>query len=825
MNASAWPLPERESSPELRNTANTAAVCAHCGLHVPPEVDPGSGPPFCCSACGVAYAIIHEAGLGAYYLHRGQADGAAKTRGTGRSYAEYDDPIFAVRHVQVVADGARIELFLEGLHCTACVWLVERLGRVVPGVASARLDLGRAALDIRFDPARVTPSAIARGLDGLGYPPHPNGAARGEGEARGERKLWVRLGVAGALAGNVMLMALALYSGAAADPSYAALFRWGSLLLSTVSVFYSGSVFLRGAAAALRTRTPHMDLPVSVGILAGFGKSAWNTLFSRGEVYFDSISVLIFLLLVGRWLQLRHQRGAARALELIAALAPRAARRLEDERLVEVPAESLAAGDIVEVSADERVPVDGVIVSGRTSVDSSWLTGESLPEERAPGDRVYAGTHNISRAVRVRVEVAGAETRLGRLVQSVETAQSRRAPIVRLADRIAGRFVVAVLASSALTLAVWLFIDPARALDNAVALLVVTCPCALGMATPLAVSAALRRAARAGIFFKGGEFIEALARPGTIAFDKTGTLTEGQLALASFTGESSVVPLVRAAEQRSPHPIGRALYAGLTSPLELEADGVEELAGAGVAARVAGHDVRVGSEAHVSKARPAKTGWWNAELSHQASLGRPAVACSVDGVVRAVASFTDPLRADAVGSLAALRSLGYGIALLSGDHELVVKALVPELGELVEARGGMSPDDKLAWVEAARASGPVVMVGDGVNDAAAMSAADVAIAVHGGAEASLVAADVFTTEPGVGKVLAAVLGARRTLGVIRRGIGFSLAYNLVGVVLCMAGWISPLVAAVMMPLSSLTVVTQALRARTFDAPQPRKGLA
>ncbi|HTQ04714.1 MAG TPA: cation-translocating P-type ATPase [Polyangiaceae bacterium] len=814
----------RPASPELACGSGEPVACAHCGLPVAPTEPRASGPRFCCSACGVAYSIIHEAGLGAYYLHRdaGQADGAAKTRATGRSYAEYDDPVFEASHVETTPDCARIELFLEGLHCTACVWLVERLDRVVPGVASARLDLGRAALDVRFDPGRVTPSAIARGLDGLGYPPHPSGSARRAGEAQGERKLWVRLGVAGALAGNVMLMALALYSGAASDPTYAALFRWGSFLLSSVSVFYCGSVFLRGAAAAVRTRTPHMDLPVSIGILTGFARSAWNTLSSRGEIYFDSISVLIFLLLVGRWLQLRHQRGAARALELIAALAPRAARRVEGDRLVEVPAESLATGDIVEVAADERIPVDGVIVAGRTSVDSSWLTGESMPEERAPGDRVYAGTHNTSHTIRLRVEVAGAETRLGRLMQSVEAAQSRRAPIVRLADRVAGRFVVAVLAASALTFAAWCFVDPSRALDNAVALLVVTCPCALGMATPLAVSAALRRAARAGVFFKGGEFLEALAHPGTIAFDKTGTLTEGRLALASFMGENSVVPLLRAAERRSPHPIGRALYAGLAAASELEADEVTELPGAGVVARVAGHEVRVGSAAHVLGGRKSALGFWQAELTRQVSLGRPAVACSVDGAVRAVASFDDPLRADAVGSLATLRSLGYRIALLSGDHELVVRSLEPELGELVTARGGMSPEDKLAWVEAARREGPVVMVGDGVNDAAAMSAADVAIAVHGGAEASLVAADAFTTEPGVSKVLEAVVGARRTLGVIRRGIGFSLAYNVVGVVLCMGGWISPLLAAVLMPLSSLTVVTQALRARTFDAPKPRK---
>ncbi|HEV8549381.1 MAG TPA: heavy metal translocating P-type ATPase [Polyangiaceae bacterium] len=814
---------ERLVSPEApqpqRSPASAAVTCSHCGLPVAGAPLDAPGPHFCCSACGLAYSLIHDAGLDAYYRERDARSRGARPNETGRTYAEYDDPAFGERHVRVLPEGARLELFLEGLHCTACVWLVERLDRVVPGVTSARLDLGRAALDVRFEPSLVRPSAIARALDGLGYPPHASDTAQREGEKRRERALWVRLGVAGALAGNVMLMALALYSGASFDPAYAALFRWGSFLLSSVSVFYCGSVFLRGALAAIRTRVPHMDLPVSIGILAGFARSAQSTVLARGDIYFDSISVLIFLLLVGRWLQLRHQRGAERALEHIAALAPRVARRVDGAESVEVPAEALAEGSVVEVRSGERFPVDGVIVAGHTTVDSGWLTGESLPEERAGGDRVYAGTNNCGSTVRVRVEVAGGATRLGRLLESVQAAQSRRAPIVRLADRVAGRFVFLVLGLSALTFTLWCFVDPARAVDNAVALLVVTCPCALGMATPLAVSAALRRAARAGIFFKGGEFLEALARPGTIAFDKTGTLTEGRLALASFVGDSAIVPLLRAAEARSSHPLGRALFAALPSAAELTADECRELPGAGIIARVAGHDVRIGSAEHVRERRAPAGSWWEGELERQAALGRPAVACAVDGVVRAVAAFDDPLRPDAPASLEALRALGYRAAVLSGDQQRVVSELAPRLGALVTARGKLGPEDKLAWVEAARRNGPVFMVGDGVNDAAAMAAADVAIAVHGGAEASLVAADAFTTEPGVSKVLEAVEGARRTLRVIRRGIGFSLAYNLVGVGLCMAGWVSPLIAAVLMPLSSLTVVTQALRARTFDAPR------
>jgi Cu2+-exporting ATPase len=803
--------------------AVAALICAHCGLPLAAGEASGVGEPsFCCSGCRVAYAIIERAGLGTYYLQRAQAEGAALgVQSSGRSYAEYDHPSFQQRHVGSAGDAASLTLFLEGIHCTACVWLVERLPRVVQGVRAARFDLGRSTLEIVFDPERVQPSDIARALDGLGYPSHPSAAAQRAGDRSRERALLMRLGVAGALAGNIMLMALALYSGASAQSEFAAVFRWGSLLLAVPSVFYCGSVFLRGAVAALRTRTPHMDLPISVGILAGFGRSAWNTLAGRGEVYFDSIAVLIFLLLIGRWLQQRHHHGATRALELIAALAPTTARCVEGETVSEMPADALAVNTVVLVMAGERIPVDGVVVAGRSSVDTAWLTGESLPEEVKPGARVYAGTQNVSAELRVRVEVVGEGTRLGRLMRSVEQAQAHRAPIVQLADRVAGYFVYAALGLSAVTLAIWWFIDPSRALDHAVALLVVTCPCALGMATPLAVNAALRRAARAGIFFKGGEFLEALARPGTIAFDKTGTLTEGKLALAAFIGERSVQPFVRAAERASAHPIGRALVAAFQGVTELSASQIDELPGAGITAQVAGREVCIGSAPFV-RDRAAMRQHWQRELERQAMLGRPCVLVALDGEVLALAAFSDPLRKDAGTSLERLRRFGYTLGVLSGDQQAVVNRVAHELGTLADARGGMSPEDKLAWVRAARQRGPVVMVGDGVNDAAAMAAADVAIAVHGGAEASLVAADAFTTMPGVGKVVEAVVGARRTLAVIRRGMAFSLVYNLIGVALCMAGWISPLLAAVLMPLSSITVVATALRSRTFDAPATRK---
>jgi Cu2+-exporting ATPase len=795
-----------------------AKRCGHCGNAIELDLE-GHDELFCCSGCRAAHALIASAGLGAYYQQRDASRGLAPQ--PGRTYAEFDEPGFRARYVTNSAEGARVVLFLEGLHCSACIWLLERLPQLVDGASRAALDVGRGALEVTFDPNRTTPSAIARTLHDLGYPPHPAAATRNAAQGRRERSLLVRIGVAGALAGNVMLMGLALYSGEhhGMEPGFLSLFRWGSFLLAIPSVFYCAGIFFEGAAKALRYRAPHMDLPVSIGILAGFSSSAWNTLRGRGDVYFDSIAVLVFLLLVGRYLQQSHHRRATRAAELLAALSPDRAHLVDGEALRDVSLEALAPGALIEVMPGERVPADGIVLTGSSSLDTSWLTGESLPEQVTAGAPIQAGSHNLSSPLRVRVEATGALTRLGRLIESVERAQRERAPIVRLADRVAGYFVFVILGLAALTFTLWRFLDPGHALDHTVALLVVTCPCALGMATPLAVSVALRRAANAGILFKSGEFVEALARPATLAFDKTGTLTLGRLELRSFLGDTAAIPFLLAAEARSSHPIARALVRGLGNATVPTATSVEETPGGGVRAEVEGREVLVGSLEFVEAAGAKVTELCRSELERVTSAGTTSLLLAIDGETRGVASFADQLRDDTRESLQAMRSLGYRIAVLSGDRPEVVARVTAELGNLIEARGGMTPEAKLAWVEAARRRGPVVMVGDGVNDAAALSAADVGIAVHGGAEASLAAADVFTTEGGVSRVLEAVRGARRTLVLIRAGLALSLAYNLVGVVLAMSGHLSPLSAAILMPLSSLSVVSLALYGKSFVRPR------
>ncbi|HEX2873405.1 MAG TPA: heavy metal translocating P-type ATPase [Polyangiaceae bacterium] len=800
--------------------ATEPVPCAHCGLPVPQALVSSSERSFCCAGCRSVFEIVRAAGLGAYYQYRDPEQAAPARGATPRKYQELDEDSFQSRHCQSGPNGEKsVELLLEGVHCSACVWLVERVGRVVPGVSSARLDMSRNVVSVTWNPQQTQLSRIARGLESLGYPAHPLGESQlVTGRAR-DRALLLRLGIAGAAAGNVMLMAFALYSGAFSgmEPMYRALFRWTSLAIATPTVFWAGSVFLRGGWAALRTRTPHMDLPVSVGILAGYAGGAINTLTGGGEIYFDSLCTLIFLLLVGRYLQASHHRRSTTQSDLVAALAPRSAHLVEGDAERDVPADAVLTNAIVRVAAGERIPVDGLVLRGSASVDTSLLTGEPMPAETQVSDRVYAGTTCQSGELWLRTEAAGDATRLGRLLTSVAVTQRQRAPIVRLADRVAGYFVVAILIIAAITLGLWLHLDPSHAIDHTVALLVVTCPCALGMATPLAVSAALGRAAKAGILFKGGEFMEELAKPGTIVFDKTGTLTLGQPELVTWLGDAAWQAPVRALERHSSHPLARSLQRAFPDN-DLLVENVQELPQGGISGLVAGSRLLVGAPAVVEKQLGQLPGWAQKLVLNHAAAGRTPVLVVADGVVRAALAFGDKLRPEAKQNLSELTALGYDFEILSGDHQSVVDSIARELGiAQAAARGGQSPEAKLERIQSLRRAGRrVIMVGDGVNDAGAMAAANVGLAVHGGAEACLRSADVFATRAGLGPVADAARGSRRTLAAIRRGVGISLAYNVLSVGLAGLGLLSPLFAAILMPLSSISVVSLALRAKTFE---------
>jgi Cu2+-exporting ATPase len=803
------------------------ATCTHCGLPVPSGlVIPGNETQFCCNGCRVAYDVLVQAGLSQYYALREPRSHAVAPR--GRNYEEFAHPAFEKQYVRALPDGLRqVELYLEGVHCAACVWLVERMPLVLPGVVRAELNVQRSLASIEWDVATTSLPAIARALDTLGYAPHPfRGVKRERLRRQEDRAALSRIGVSGAIAINVMLAALAMYSGWLGDGMDASLeryFRWISLVLTLPALVWPGRVFFTSALAALRTRTLHLDLPIAIALGAGFIRGTINTLNDSGPVYFDGLTVLIFLLLIGRYLQLRGQRMAADASELLYSLTPNAANAIAANDVIEeVPAAALAPGMTVLVRPGETVPADGTVVDGASTLDSAFLTGESQPLRAVNGTQVFAGTVNIAAPLRVRVDKAGEETRVANILRQVEESARRRAPIVLLANRLAGWFVAVALALAGATIIIWSVKQPAVAWDNAIALLIVTCPCALAMATPLAVTVAVGRAARRGILIRGGDVLELLSKPGELILDKTGTITEGKLSLIASDVPGYARPLVLSLERDSRHPIAEALRRAWHDIPAPNATTMEHVVGGGVMGKVCARQVVVGSPAFVAN---------RASPGHRSSNGimddLTPVHVAVDGVTLGYLWFGDALRADSRAAIRALRERGWEPRILSGDAPGVVErvAHAVDLPSSV-ARAAASPEAKLREIEGRRAASHarVVMVGDGVNDAAAIAAASVGIAVHGGAEAALATADVYLTRPGLTPLIELTDGAARTMRIIRRNIVFSLAYNAVGVTLAVSGVINPLVAAIMMPLSSITVLLGSWYGHSFDRAPVRSGL-
>ena len=817
-------LAETESSPRTAATA-----CAHCGLPVPAGlIDPAATEQFCCRGCRAVRAAIESCGLANYYRLKAADATAAPANPSGRAYADFDEASFLDRHAPKLAIGVRwTELYLEGVHCSACVWLLEKLPRVLAGVIEARLDMRRATLRVTWDERTVSLSAIARTLDSFGYLPHAGRDVEAHAaRQREDRRFLIRIGVAGAGAGNVMLLAFALYGGFlhGMEGEYTRLFRWTSMLIGLVVLLWPGSLFFRGAWAALRTRTAHLDLPIGIGLAAGAIAGTVNTVLGRGEIYFDSLTGLVFLLLVGRFVQRRLERRAADAVETLFTLTPSFARLREGDAVRDVPVEALVADQVVEVRPGESFPADGAVCTGDSLVNLSLLTGESRPVPVRTGDLVFSGAVNMSRVLLVSITATGRATRVGKLLALIEECSRRKAPIVQLADRIAGWFTVTAIGVSAVTLVTWLFLDAHRAVDHAVSLLIVSCPCGLGLATPFAVSVALGRAARARILIKGGEILEKLAggrsTAGVLFLDKTGTLTDDHLTVVAWR-EHPANPRLRAwvaaLESQSAHPIAQAFAR--------EAAGADQQAAltaahaAGIEGTVDGHALLVGADRFI-RGRVGDVPAW-AEEARQDFNGKQLtpVFIALDGQCAAVAGVGGRIRSDAKDTIRAFQRRGLRVEILSGDEPGTVLSVGRALGLAPKhCHGGLSPEDKVQAVEHAKLVAPVFMVGDGVNDAAALAAATVGIAVQGGAEASLATADVYLGRPGVAALVELFTGATRTLSVIRRCLLVSLGYNVIAASLAVTGVVNALQAAILMPVASFTVLGMALWMQTFASP-------
>lgn len=819
----------------MRPTNETGAPCAHCGLPVGPRPIVEADEAFCCSACALVRGALREAGF-AETVDRLRP--LAATGGNARPVApdplgvrELDTDRFLEEHTAPLDGGLReADLVLDGVHCAACVWVVERLPFEMEGVTEARLDLPRGRVRLAFDPERVELSSVADWLSRFGYALRPTRSDRQSGRSEAEHKLLVRTGVAWALAGNVMLLAFALYSGLdAAGGPFAVAAKWASFALAIPAVVYGGAPFFQRAWASIgmawRARDPrrlHLDTPIALGVLVGFGHSAWATVTGRGDVWFDSVAVLIAALLTARYVQLRSRRLAGDASERLLALLPAMARRVTPDGGTEaVRLDELTRGDVVEVSAGEAVPVDGTVAEGESRVDNAVLTGESRPIPVMTGASVAAGATNLTAPLRIRVEAAGEDSRVGRLLAWVRESEGGRAPVVLWADRLGGVFVLAVFALAALTAAIWLVVDPSQIGLHVAALLVITCPCALGMATPLAFAVAAGRAARAGVFVKSDAATQALTEIDTVVLDKTGTLTEGAMRLVAHFGSDEALEAATALEAHVSHPIATALTLAVPNARGTVSH-VDATNGAGVRGIVDGRLLLIGRPDWIESQIGARPPYVARFLETVVASGHTPVGIAMEGAWASALGVGDATRADAPALVDALRAEGKSVRILSGDHPETVARLAETLGiPEADALGGVTPEEKQAIVQELQEAGHRVMVvGDGVNDAAALRQSDVGVAVGGGSTASLVAADVFLTQPGLAPVLRAMATGRTAVRTVRRALAVSLAYNALGAAAAVVGLVTPLVAAVAMPVSSLLVVTIALTQRVPGADAP-----
>lgn len=808
------------------NTASAqpapTSVCYHCGSPLGGStaysvlID-GRERPMCCPACQAVAATIVGGGFDNYYRFRDTAQRATPSAETAE-FTAFDQPEFEQRWLTALPDGAvECELLIGGMHCAACVWLLENYLRRLPGVAAVHVNLSEQCARVRWSPRQQRLSALCRAIAALGYEPQPYSSDRLERLRRSEqRRALRRLGVAGIGMMQVGMCALGLYAGAidGIEPMYRDLLRWISLLVSVPIVFYSGQAFFSGAWRGLRRGAPGMDLPIALAIALAFAASVWATVRGTGEVYFDSVSMFIFLLLGSRYLEMRARHYGGRLGTDLLSLLPGVATRLEGGRPHFVPPEQLRVGDTVLVAVGQTIPADGRLLDARASVNEAALTGEFMPVRKNRGDLLLAGSVNGAQSLTLEVSGAGEQSRLAAIHALSRHALAQKPRLAQLADRLASRFALAIVLLAGAAYLGWHWLDPQRALWVTLSVLAVSCPCALSLATPAAIANATAALRERGLLVTRADVWEKLPAITDVVFDKTGTLTEGRMRVAAIqpcgTRNADVCRDIAAAlEAGSSHPIALAFAADRAVP----AGARREIAGRGVEGTIAGRRYRLGSpdfalewcpSAQASAPAPTASGQWLLLADHTGPL------CWF--------RLDDQLRDDALQTVNALQRRGLRLHLLSGDRSGAVATMAAALG-IQNVAGGVTPERKLDYIECLQRAGRrVLMVGDGINDIPVLAAADVSVAMNNASHLAKTSADCILLAGRLERLPQLFESAGRTLRVIHQNLLWSLLYNALAIPLAAAGWVPPWLAAVGMSLSSLLVVGNALRLRRHTAP-------
>jgi Cu2+-exporting ATPase len=769
------------------------SLCAHCGLPTAP------GRQFCCAGCGAANDIIQGLGLGRYYTQRLLAVGARALR---PDPAERWD---LARHIVAKPDGTKeLTLAVDGLQCGACIWLIEAVLAKEPAVLAGRVNMTTRRLRLAWRGSNEDADHLVGRIEALGYRLVPfDISALAATRDRTGRMLLRSLAVAGFAAGNVMLISIGIWAGQAGaldhiGPATMALLHWVSALIAMPAIAYAGRPFFASALAALRQRRTNMDVPISLGVLLVTGMSLVETINGGAHTYFDSAVTLLFFLLVGRVLDHRA-RGQARATaeQLLALRSTDVAVVQPDGTIRRCGQEQVAQGDHVLVASGERIGVDGVLERGSAALDTSLVTGESLPVNAAPGTSVYAGTLNLGATLTIRATATGGSTLLAECVRLIEAAETRRGRFVVLADRVARRYAPAVHVCALLTFLGWFFgmgVPAGQALLTASAVLIITCPCALALAVPAVQVIATGQLFRGGMLLKSPTALERLAEVDTVVFDKTGTLTEPLLALAGDY-EPADLHVAATLAVSSRHPLARSLVAaaGAVAP----ADGVAEHPGLGLSRLTPAGEIRLGSRVFCGDAEATAAGpeMW---------LARP-------GRAPVRFCFDERPRADALETVRRLRAMGLTLHLISGDRAEQVQRIAAMLG-IEDWRARCTPVDKVDLIEGWGAKGrKVLMVGDGMNDSPALAAASVSASPATAADVSQTVADFVFQGDKLEPVVVALETARRAKAVMRQNLALAIGYNIVMVPLAIAGWVTPWLAAAAMSSSSLLVMGNSLR--------------
>jgi Cu2+-exporting ATPase len=811
--------------------AASDSSCFHCGLANPAGrrwLAPirGAERAFCCAGCMAVAQTIHDAGLERFYAARTALLAPPDRTESSDEWARHEEAAVAAGLVRSVdAERSEASLLLEGLTCGACVWLIEAWLARQTGIERCSVNFATRRARVVWRNAQTRLATILRAIAAIGYRAHPYDPARREALARAEqRTLLARMAVALLAMMQVMMLAVPTYvssDGVAAE--HRALLDWASLTLTLPVLVYSAAPFFRGALRDLAMRRLGMDVPVALGLAAAFAASAWSTLVAGGPVYYDSVTMFVALLLVARYVELAARQRAGEAIESVARARPALAERLadfpHDRATSTVSAAKLARGDHVLVRPGAVVPADGDVVEGRSHVEEAVLTGESWPRPKASGDGVLAGAVNRDGALVVRVTAAGEATRLAAVLRLVEHAAAERPRVARIADRVAACFIGALLALAAATAFAWWHVEPSRALAVTFALLVVSCPCALSLATPAAIAAAVGALSRRQVVFAKADALETLARVTHVVLDKTGTLTTGRVRLQACWlhdpgREPEILARAAALEATSEHPIALAIRDAARDVSSAATD-TAIATGQGVEGTIEGARYRIGSAAFVSElagALPPSASAFIAARDATATIVALGSARGVD----AVFALGDTLRPAARDLIEALRARGIVPMLLSGDRAEAAEAIGRTLG-IAQARGGLSPDDKRGIIlELQRCGAVVAMVGDGINDAPGLAQAQVSVSLGSATPLAQWTADVVVLSDALPRIADAIAHARRAFGVVRQNLAWAFAYNAIAIPAAAFGLVTPLVAAIGMSASSLVVVLNALRVARIE---------